>query len=181
MNRRKNTRKNNTRRRYDATPSHYQRRYTEIQKVKYPIILSMLSLSPGDVLLDWGCGTGLLIDSLKTETLSYLGLDFSTGMVSLLKKRHPECEVVIGDCEKIPFRSGYFDVVIGATVIQNLPRPDLGLKEVARVLKPGGQAVITYPRSTGMDLSSACGKDLQLIRKLNCDEDMAISLIKIAR
>lgn len=88
------------------------------------------------VLLDAGCGPGLVGDMLKKHKV--LGVDFSHKM--LLEARKKLWNVVLGDLHHLPFKHGLVDVIITFFVISDYPQREKKkiLGEIMRVLKPGG-------------------------------------------
>lgn len=97
-----------------------------------------------DKVLELGSGTGklwnnrdLIIDNLSELVLS----DFSHGMVAEFAKSYKgykNIKTMIVDIQKIPFEADYFDKVIANFMLYHVPDIDLALREVYRVLKPGG-------------------------------------------
>ncbi len=100
-------------------------------------------------ILDIATGTGdLAINLVETGAGKIVGLDISTGMLSVGKKKviqkHLEgiIEMVVGDSENLQFEEASFDAVTVAFGVRNFEHLDKGLKEIYRVLKPGGTLVI---------------------------------------
>lgn len=166
-----------TRRRYDQTASHYDARYSELQRSKYPVLFDLLALAPGQRILDWGCGTCLALDPITKSGATYTGVDFSLGMLCV-RRREPKCHVVLGDCAKLPFRSDSFDGVLGATVIQNIRRRRVALSEVSRVLRKGGRAAISFPRKTRVNIRGLAKLGLTRTGRVPCGEDFGLCLEK---
>ena len=77
--------------------------------------------------LDAGCGRGRFRPELERRGARYTGLDLPGNHVS-----------VIGDLRRLPFAAGSFDRVLSSAVIEHLPEPVPALREVHRVLVPGG-------------------------------------------
>lgn len=119
----------------------YSLRYREEQEVKYDRVFSHIELKLGELVLDDGCGSGMLMDRLASPTV---GLDISAELLrtarSNLKMLH---YIVQGDAEKLPFRDGIFNAAISITLIQNTPSPRDVFSEVKRVTKLGGIIAIT--------------------------------------
>jgi demethylmenaquinone methyltransferase/2-methoxy-6-polyprenyl-1,4-benzoquinol methylase len=106
-------------------------------------------VSPGDRVLDACCGTGdLALADLKAGA-RVTGLDFSERMLERARAKSSEVEWLQGDALALPFADGTFD---GATVgfgARNLDDLEAGLRELRRVLRPGGRLgilEITRPR-----------------------------------
>ncbi len=128
--------------RYDETAKIYDKRYEEIQRAKYRLVLENL---PPKVkrLLDLGCGTGMFLNELSSRSEFVVGLDVSSEMLEVAKGRAGKAHLVLADADALPFIDGSFDVVVSVTLLQNMPDPTATLREAVRVLRPGGTAVFT--------------------------------------
>jgi demethylmenaquinone methyltransferase/2-methoxy-6-polyprenyl-1,4-benzoquinol methylase len=106
-------------------------------------------VSPGDRVLDACCGTGDLALADLQAGARVTGLDFSERMLERARAKSSEVEWLQGDALALPFADGSFD---GATVgfgARNLDDLEAGLRELRRVLRPGGHLgilEITRPR-----------------------------------
>lgn len=105
-------------------------------------------LRPGSKVLDIGCGTGHLTGELMRRGYDAWGVDFSEGMVQYAREHYDESRFQMGDIERIPFLDNSFDGVMCLGVMEYLSYDETALREIWRVLKPGGRAVITTPSST---------------------------------
>jgi len=134
---------------YDATSDYYERRYSEIQYKKYEIVLKDFTLRD-KVILDAGCGTGLLYDFIissiehtKTAHYSYIAIDISINMLKIFKSKNykkdkeirNKLNLILSDLENLPIRSNIFNSVLSLTSLQNLPHINNGVKETLRVAK----------------------------------------------
>ena len=94
-------------------------------------------------LLDVACGTGdlsiELFDNLRTQVI---GLDFCRPMLTLAARKAPEIIFIEGDALRLPFADASFDALTIAFGLRNLASVDAGLKELRRILKPGGWIAI---------------------------------------
>lgn len=104
-------------------------------------------------LLDAGCGTGNYLQSLAPHVASVVGVDASLGMLeSARAKQIPNVKVQQATLQDLPFEDASFDAVMVNFVLHHLddthgcdngfPAVQLALKEIRRVLKPGGALVI---------------------------------------
>jgi ubiquinone/menaquinone biosynthesis C-methylase UbiE len=93
--------------------------------------------------LDVGCGTGHQSMELRRRGFEVAGIDASEEMLAESRARNPDLLVVRADVEAIPFRSSSFDFVLCIEVLRYLPRASACLREMARVLKPGGVCLAT--------------------------------------
>ena len=114
-------------------------------------ILDTLALAPGDRLLEFGCGGGLLLREALGVGAAATGLDHSEEMVSLARERAPSAEIVLGTAERPPFADGSFTAVAMSVVFFFLADPVAVLRECRRVLVPGGRVAIytTSPELRG--------------------------------
>ena len=122
-------------------------------------LVTALALSGNERVLDAGCGRGLALIACakKLTTGKTVGIDLWAAKD--LSDNNPEAtlanaaaegvadrvEVKTGDITRLPFSDASFDAVISMTVIHNIPTRDardLALRELVRVLKPGGRIVI---------------------------------------
>ncbi len=103
-------------------------------------------------ILDVGCGSGHLVPKLSTLG-RYTGLDIAENMVSYCRSRYGDYEgkFVVGDAEDMPFGEGEFDCVICFWTFHHFPDPEVALREMWRVLKPGGFTVIATFGSCGVN------------------------------
>jgi ubiquinone/menaquinone biosynthesis C-methylase UbiE len=107
--------------------------------------LDALELGEGDRLLDVGCGTGAGVRAAAEVVERAVGVDLSPKMLAEARERAgglPGVEFVEGDSEDLPFGDGEFTAVICTTSLHHYPRPDVAVREFARVLAPGGRVVI---------------------------------------
>jgi len=95
--------------------------------------------SPQDV-LDVGCGMGELAERIARELGARVqALDISERMVELTRARG--VDVVLGDVQQLPYADDSFDVVVANWVLYHVPDLDRGVRELARVLRPGGRLI----------------------------------------
>ena len=105
------------------------------------------ALAPGMRVLDVGCGTGGLVALLAARhpRSSFVGVDLSEVMLDRAWRRHgglPNLRLVRGDAMRLPLPDGAFDVVLSLASIKHWPEPGRGVRELLRVLSPGGRAFV---------------------------------------
>jgi demethylmenaquinone methyltransferase/2-methoxy-6-polyprenyl-1,4-benzoquinol methylase len=107
-------------------------------------------VQPGDRLLDSCCGTGELALECARVGGRVTGLDFSEAMLDRARRKAPGLEWVDGDAMAMPFDDGTFDAATVGFGIRNVEDLEGGLRELARVLRPGGRlAVLEVTRPRG--------------------------------
>lgn len=90
--------------------------------------------------LEVGCGRGEASEWIARETgAEVAAVDQSERMVELTRTRG--IAAIAGDVQDLPFEDASFDVVLAAWMLYHVPDIDLGLSEIARVLRPGGRLV----------------------------------------
>jgi 2-polyprenyl-3-methyl-5-hydroxy-6-metoxy-1,4-benzoquinol methylase len=94
-------------------------------------------------ILDIGCGTGAVMKLLSEKGYQVDGVDSSDEAIGYCRDK--ELKVQLGSAEETSFDSESFDVVLALDVLEHLSDDGLGVKEMARVLKAGGTAIITVP------------------------------------
>ena len=94
-------------------------------------------------LLDVGCGTGHHMASLRDRGFEVAGVDGSVGMLEQARINNPGAEIRQSDVESIPFDDATFDFVLCIEVLRYLPQSAQCIREMARVLKPGGVCLVT--------------------------------------
>ena len=103
------------------------------------------SLKPGGSALDVACGSGKLTAELARiagREGRVVGLDFSPQMLEVARRDHPGIEFLEGDALKLPFDDASFDAATIAFGLRNLADPVGGLREMRRIVKPGGRSVV---------------------------------------
>jgi demethylmenaquinone methyltransferase/2-methoxy-6-polyprenyl-1,4-benzoquinol methylase len=105
---------------------------------------------PGDRVLDAACGTGdHAVADAKAGAGKVTGLDFSEEMLVRARRKAPELEWVRGDLLALPFADATFDAATVGFGVRNVADLELALRELRRVLRPGGGLAIleiTQPR-----------------------------------
>lgn len=113
----------------------------------YRLMLGQVKLKPGDIVLDVGCGTGILLRKMSDICpINGYGIDVEANMIAEAKQKCPDMNIQIAKCEKIPFNDRTFDVVTACMAYHHFPDRKGFAKEAARILKPGGLLYIADPR-----------------------------------
>ncbi|MFC1907642.1 class I SAM-dependent methyltransferase [Chloroflexota bacterium] len=122
-------------------------KYCNLDREYHRDVLSLFELSPQVELLDLGCGDGeyTLKVAEKIGTSDIFGIDVVKESVEQAKVRGINCYQADLDEAKFPFQDESFDAVCANQVIEHLSNTDGFIKEIHRLLKPGGYAVISTP------------------------------------
>jgi ubiquinone/menaquinone biosynthesis C-methylase UbiE len=134
---------------YNTTSRGYDELYGEEQMEKYVEVMKEMENLKDKVVLDIGCGTGIM-EGMLLQAKHIIGLDISIEMIKIAKERYKgyyNISWVNADAENLPIKSKSIDLSLMITVIQNIPSPPDALKEIERTLKLEGEAIVTYPKA----------------------------------
>jgi len=122
-----------------ATPLNLQKRLDWIRAIAGPL--------EGKSAIDCGCGAGEYVRALRALGADAWGIEYSAEKIGEAQRLGglPEGRVAVGDIESIEFADERFDVALVNEVLEHVPRDDRGIREVHRILKPGGVALIFSP------------------------------------
>lgn len=95
--------------------------------------------------LEIGSGKGHVVDRLRDQGHSVVGVDIDRALVAESRVRHGDLSILVGAGERLPFSSSCFDVVLSFDVFEHIPDSDSHLAEVQRVLKPDGRYLFETP------------------------------------
>lgn len=141
-------------------------------------ILDQLQPKPGGRIFDLGCGNGYFLLDIRRRlctsvaNLTYVGLDASRHNIENFKKKllsegaedvHP----LLGTAERLPIESGTVDVVVSSEVLEHIADKESALKEVYRILAPGGTFLFTTPSRTAIRNWDIVLSPLRLVRRLS--------------
>lgn len=111
-------------------------------------VLRLLSPREGERILDIGAGPGFLAQELARsvgQDGTVEGIDVAEAMVTLARQRcagYPNVNLQTGDATQLTFPDGAFDAAVSVQVFEYIAEVDAALRELARVLRPGGRAVV---------------------------------------
>jgi len=116
----------------------------------YAAAVGETGLRTGDCVLDAGCGTGRALEPLRSAvgpSGTVLGCDLTPEMLAAarLAGRDRSGRLMLADVARLPLRTGSLDAVFGAGLISHLPQPAENLRELARVVRPGGRLALFHP------------------------------------
>ncbi len=147
---------------HPGTPRWFNAVIDRLQRRTWSRTLNYCSLPQGARVLDVGCGTGRWVRRLEKHGLSVVGIDQSSEMLSLARKRGTLSPMVSGEVQNLPFHDESFECVSAVTVIQHIPPHEQvrALSEMVRVLRPGGYLfLIELIRGHGLHVFSRLPDD----------------------
>ncbi len=138
---------------HGATPAENYQRYF-VPFIGRPFaedLIAAAALRPGERVLDVACGTGVVTRRAVERvgaTGAVAGLDVNPGMLAVARAQSPgdtSIEWHEASAESMPFADATFDVVLCQMGLQFIPGKLAALREMRRVLNPGGRALVTVP------------------------------------
>jgi SAM-dependent methyltransferase len=117
---------------------------TTLKLAKIAGLLRDLNLSPDSYVLDAGCGDGrLLVRMVCQYQVRAFGIDISSAqLLQNLKTLGPLTNYYVADAENLPFENNTFDFIFSFDVLEHLSSPGDCIREICRVLKKGGKALL---------------------------------------
>ncbi len=108
--------------------------------------IAQVDLPPNAAVADVGTGTGFMLQGLIGKAEMLVGFDESPEMLAVARQRftgRPELTFQQTDGRTLTAGSGRFDAVFANMYLHHAPQPQAAIREMARILKPGGKLVIT--------------------------------------
>ena len=100
----------------------------------------------GRVLLDAGCGAGGYVQALRARGIDVYGVEYSAEKVAAYRRRSDDPDRVgVGDLAALEFPAARFDVALLNEVLEHVPDEGAALRELHRVLRPGGTLIVFSP------------------------------------
>lgn len=100
-------------------------------------LLSLVSETKAESILDAGCGEGFTLSLLKQSKLGkkLVGIDFEDDAIKLAHKINPKLDISKASIYELPYKDNNFDLVICSEVMEHLTDPEIAIKEIIRVSK----------------------------------------------
>ncbi|MEU9669914.1 class I SAM-dependent methyltransferase [Streptomyces bobili] len=134
---------------FTARAAHWDSRFPD-DAPAYAAAVAALGLREGDRVLDAGCGTGRALPPLRDAVGAsgvVLGADLTPAMLEAAVRagRDRDGRLLLADVAALPLRTGSLDAVFAAGLVAHLPDPARNLRELARVVRPGGVLALFHP------------------------------------
>ena len=125
-------------------------RKNQIEQYQYehwwPLVSDTISrYSKDSVVLDLGCGPGNHSFEMAKYAKKVFGIDSSKRMLDYAKSKYPGIHFIYADATDIPLENGSIDIVFSAGLFEYVKNKENLMREILRVLKPGGISIILAP------------------------------------
>jgi SAM-dependent methyltransferase len=129
---------------------------TELQQAPtYEEAIRRLGVTPGQRVLDIGCGTGVFLRAASDRGAEVFGLDASEALLEIARSRVPGADLRVGDMQSLPYEDDWFDLVAGFNSFFFADDMVAALREAGRVAKPGAPVLIqVWGRPEACDLTA---------------------------
>jgi SAM-dependent methyltransferase len=133
---------------WDANIAGYDQAFGPVSRQTVEPTLDAAAVRAGMRVLDVCTGPGMLVAGAIARGAHATGLDFSHEVVDLAARLVPAGEFRQGDAQSLPFPDNSFDAVVCGYGVMHIPEPELGLREMVRVVRVGGRVAISVWDST---------------------------------
>ena len=127
--------------------SYPPRPHNPLMEVEHETVLALLPEVRGLTVLDAGCGSGRYLRELGARGARAIGMDLSRAM--LARARETTTRITRADLRALPFDAMSIDLVVCGLALGDLAELELGLTEIARVLRPGGRVIYSVVHPAG--------------------------------
>ncbi|HSJ16803.1 MAG TPA: class I SAM-dependent methyltransferase [Solirubrobacterales bacterium] len=144
----------------------------EQQLPTYEEAIERIGVSPGQLVLDLGCGSGVFLRAAADRGARVFGFDAAESLLEIARARVPDADLRRGDLQFLPYEDDRFDLVTGFNSFFFAASMTASLREAGRVAKPGATVLIqVWGRPERCDLSAM----LDAISKLRPERDAPAS------
>ena len=108
--------------------------------------ISVANVEPSRLAADIGAGTGFITEGLLRKGLRVIAVDQSDAMMNEIRRKFQggeEIDCRVGEAEQLPIEDGAVDYVFANMYLHHVEAPSIAIREMARILKPGGILVVT--------------------------------------
>jgi len=135
---------------WESNVGGYDAVFGAVARQSVEAMLDAARVTSGRCVLDVCCGPGILAGGATKRGAEATGLDFSAKAIEIASRRLPGTRFQQGNAQCLPFPDASFDSVLCGYGLMHLPDPEAALREMRRVLSPGGRLALSVWDSTGV-------------------------------
>jgi SAM-dependent methyltransferase len=128
---------------WETSSGGYDRHWARLTRQTLSATLDAAGVVEGSRVLDVCCGPGMLSAAVLSRGARAVGLDFSNKFIEIARRNVPGADFRQGDAQSLPYDEDSFDAVVCGYGVIHVPSPDVALREMCRVLRPGGRLAIS--------------------------------------
>jgi len=146
--------------------------------------LRWVDAKPGEKVVDVGCETGYLAAELVARSCRVICVDIDPVLLELARQRigPNRAEYIVSDIQAIQMPDASVDVTIASEILEHLPAPKVGLRELIRITRPGGRIFLSVPNEP---LVLAIKRTLRMLRLTHLlgqlSDNLAIGHVQVFR
>jgi SAM-dependent methyltransferase len=142
----------------------YARGFARITAPAIEPLLDAAGVGSGTGTLDAGCGPGPVSAAALARGARVTAVDADPGMLELAARRCPQARTVRAVLPELPFEDNEFDAAVGNFVINHTGHPPAAVRELRRVLRPGGRLALTCWRYPAMRANTVFSEAVEAAR-----------------
>ena len=135
---------------WDSNIGGYDAAFGAVARQTVRSMLDAARVTPGMQVLDVCSGPGMLAAGALQRGAEAIGLDFSVEAVELARRLVPNGRFQQGDAQALPFPEASFDAALCGYGLMHVPEPAIAMREILRVLRPGGRAALSVWDASGV-------------------------------
>jgi SAM-dependent methyltransferase len=127
-------------------------------------VLTFSRVAPGSSVIEVGAGTGNFVSLFAPVAGRVVATDLTPGMLRVAREMHGLTRIICGDGARLPFADGAFDLVTSAHAMHHIPDPVAVLREMARIVAPGGRVMVVDITASDDPAAAARADEVMTIR-----------------
>lgn len=146
--------------------------------------LWMVDARPGEIVADVGCESGYMAAILVTRGCHVICIDIDPALLELARQRigPDRAEYIVSDIQAIQLPDASVDVAVASEILEHLPAPEVGLRELIRITRPGGRIFLSVPNESLILAIKRVLRAMRLTRLLGpLSDELAIGHVQVFR
>jgi SAM-dependent methyltransferase len=148
-------------------------------KINHPQVRLLLELiKPTDTVVEFGCGGGVVLSAAGERAKEAIGFDIGDIALAKANGRPGKHRTIKSDVAKVPMPSDAADIAYSFEVLEHVWDPAAVIREMLRVLKPGGTLFVTTPNAYTMNLHLRLRRSVRLIHHMGAAATLVLAAMR---